>query len=125
MNVKATKKIGDTTLEIIVEGESTLEAIGRSIFLTEPDVCGQCGKTDIEWRYNKAQDKFDYVKRICKACKYESNISETKGTHVYYWNKWVPGYQGQSVPVQESTPSPVQEPMPTPSDEIVTQDIPF
>ena len=121
MEVKVTKKIGDTTLEVIVEGESTLEAIGRAIFLTEPDVCGQCGGTDIEWRYNKAKGEFDYVKRICKACKYESNISETKGTHVYYWNKWVPGYQGgNNGGVQESVPIPTPD-----SGEVNMKDIPF
>mgnify|MGYP001561269496 CR=1 FL=1 len=96
MQTKITKKFinttGEVSLEILVEGRDEKESIGKSLFLTEPDICSNCQSQDIVWRYQKAKE-YTFIKRVCKKCNYESNLGEFKDGNGYFWKPWTKGFQ--------------------------------
>ncbi len=87
MNLKVIKKINTTILEFSIEGTDEKEALSKSLFLTEPDICGNCKGTNINWRCQKAKG-FTFIKRACRDCKYESQLGTFKDEDGYFWKAW-------------------------------------
>ncbi len=91
MQIKIIRNMGgDASMEIDVEGKDEKETIARSVFFTQPDVCGKCGGTDIVWGSNKAKTNdgmFTYIKRKCTKCGAESTAGEYKEGGLF-WKEW-------------------------------------
>lgn len=83
--LKLKRKIGDTVIELQEEEKDLKEALARTLFFTEKNVC-QCGSEDVDWVVNRADD-YTYIKRVCQKCQYQSVLGSFKKGG-YYWRDW-------------------------------------
>lgn len=90
MKITVTKKFANADMSIQIEDSDDKKSLAKALIFTQPDICRECGGTDIRWDSNTAQTDegtFIYVKRICRKCGAQSNLSSYKAGG-YFWNKW-------------------------------------
>lgn len=95
MQIKFKKQVGDTQLEVDIEGQSFKEAMLKGAFLFEKDFCWLDGFQDapIKWEARKAKSdngEFIYVKRVARTQDGRiatSTLGEYQGGG-YFWKGW-------------------------------------
>lgn len=90
MKINVTKKFPNADMTIQIEDSDDKKSLAKALIFTQPDQCFLCKNTDIRWDSNTAQTdegSFIYVKRICRKCGAQSNLSSYKAGG-YFWNKW-------------------------------------
>jgi len=92
MQIKITKKIGNSVIEFKSDKEKMKDAMLELDAFMKKDACS-CGSEDIIFDTRKVNAKdgsgsYVYVKRKCLKCGKESTLGELKDGSGYFWKEW-------------------------------------
>lgn len=131
MKIKIQKQLGNSTIEIEVEGRDEKDALSKTSFFIQKDTCGNCNSENVSWFSSKIKSKKDgkeyiYIKRKCLDCGFENTAGEYNSGGLFWNNEWVKPFSRKQISdnksneIFEESSSPLTE-----KEKKLAEEIPF